>query len=479
MALNIRLETSNKLLWSYRYINHPKQTILALEQDAISRDSALRQGHVAEYLEWTIKRELAGVVQRVDARHCSAEHILLLAQEAVHRFRRLANDPEKLLEVECDILDKRIRVAQRSNTSKGRQRETMSVYDNGRLFHQQTLEMERNELIFKIKPSCRSISPEAASTPSSDTSAGSKLTMEQAGGLISSKETANLLKDSSDISHMFDYISSQSFVKKNQRLKGMERMGFPTLHTALLFGTDQEARSSARRLESNDESVELVDFYKRKVAHVAAEVGRVHLLGAVLPRHSKSLDKADAFGLSPLIIAVLHGHLTCCKLLVDAGFDRQVRDLTGRNLLSIACRRRHLCIVEYLINELSFPPYDDSGRCFCSPIHDAIESGDLQICAFLINSGADVYQQFNKKTPGDLAWEKGQDSIFQLINEKIALAGWGQADTVSAHLGIQHYPYDSQTYDAASHSSNVPVYPPTAANTQYMDPQQLGQWTKQ
>jgi hypothetical protein len=490
LSLNIRLETSNKLLLHYQYINHPKQTIFFLEQDGLpQRDAVFCQKDVATYLAWKIKDELIRVVQKVDASHYSADHVLLLVQEAVHRFRRLANDPEELLGVEYEMLDKRVRVAQRSTASKGKQRETTSLGCKGRLFHQQTLETERNELICKIKPSSRSISPEAASTTSSDRSAGSKRTMKQAGGLFFSRETANLLEDSSVTSHVSDYISARSFAK-NRHLRGKERMEFPALHIALLSGTEPEARSWARWLESNDEYVESVDFFKRKAAHVAAEKGRVHLLNALLPGHRKSLDTNDAFGLTPLIIAVLHGRLACCKLLIDAGFDRQVRDWRGRNLLSIACRRGHLHIVEYLIDELRFSPCDDSGRCFCSPIHDAIESGNLQICTFLINSGADVYQHFNNKTPRDLALEKGQTSILQLIDTR---SGWSQVDAVSAHLGYQHEPNltyntgddvdhltpqqyfdDNQTHDAASHSSNVPPYPHTAANTQYMDPRQFG-----
>jgi Ankyrin repeats (3 copies) len=489
LSLNIRLETANKLLWYYQYINHPKQTIFFLKQDVRpQRDPALRQKDVAVYLAYMIKTELAGVVQKVDASHCSAEHVLLLVQEAVHRFRYLANDPEELLEVEYEILDKRVRIAQRSTTPKGKQRDTISLCCKERLSHQQTLEMERNKLICKIKSCSRSVSPEAARSPSSDRSTGSKRRMKQAGGLFYERETANLLEDSSFTPHVFDYISVRSFAKN--RLRGKERMEFPTLHRALLFGTEQEARSWAPWLESNDKNVELVDFFRRNVSHVAAEVGRVYLLIAFL---RKSLDTADAFGLTPLMIAVLYGHLACCKLLINAKFDRHVRDSSGRNLLSLACKRRHLRIVKYLINELEFQPYDDRGRCICSPIHDAIESGDLQICTFLIQSGVSVYQPFNDKTPRDLAMEKGQTPILQLIDEEITRLGWSQVDAVSAHLGYQHglnlqysigdnvghqmsqqYVHDSQTHDATSHSSNIPLYPSTAASTQYMDPSQLG-----
>jgi hypothetical protein len=153
--------------------------------------------------------------------------------------------------------------------------------------------------------------------------------------------------------------------------------------------------------------------------------------------------------------------------------------------LSIACRRRHLCIVKYLIDELGFLPNDDSGKCFCSPLHDAIEAGDLQICTLLIESGANVYQRFNDKSPGELALEKKQTTIWQLINENITRSGSSQVDAVSAHLGYQHVQYSAgnnvdhlipQPYVHGSqvHDANAPLYLPTITDTQYMDPCQLG-----
>lgn len=402
-----------------------------------TKDLAHHQQDVASYLAWKIKKELARVVKEVDASHHSAEHVLFLVQEAMHRFRRLANDPEQLLKVECDMLAKRLRIAKQNTMLKTDDQETMPIA-RGRLFHHHTLEMERDTLMRKIKPSSRSISPETASTPSSDRSTASRRTRRQAGGFFLSKELENLLGDSSVNPHVYDYISGMSFAK-NRRRRGKEMMEFPALHTALLFGTEQQARSWAGWLESNDNNVRLVDFFKRTVAHVAAEAGRVHLLTTILLAHKDSLDTRDALGLTPLMIAVLHGHLPCCKLLVNAGFDQKVRNSSQRNLLSIACKRRHFCIVEYLIDELGFLPNDDSGGRFCSPIHDAIESGDSQICEFLINSGADLHQVFENKTPRSLALEKGRASILQLINERI-LSSWNPTDPISVHLGFQNMP---------------------------------------
>ena len=111
----------------------------------------------------------------------------------------------------------------------------------------------------------------------------------------------------------------------------------------------------------------------------------------------------------------------------------------------------------------------------------------MPICTFLIESGANVYQRFNNKSPEDLALEKEQTTIWRLINEKITRSDSSQADPVSAHLGyqpghnLQYNDVDhliSQPY-VHEHDANVPLYLPTATDTQYMDPRQLGTWDQQ
>jgi ankyrin repeat protein len=217
-------------------------------------------------------------------------------------------------------------------------------------------------------------------------------------------------------------------------------MEFPKLHRAILFGTELEARSW---LESNEQSVECVDFFKRTIAHVAAERGRVHLLEDILLERRRSFDTRDAFNLTPLIIAVMHGHLDSCRLLLEAKFEREARDSTGRNLLSIACRRAHHHIVEYLVNHLEFPLNDHRGGYTCSPIHDAIESGNFQICRLLINLGADLNTPFNNKRPANLALEKGHDQILHLINKKAeepSITGLNSNGAAPAYTGFPSEP---------------------------------------
>ena len=309
MTLNNRLERCEVLLWDYQYITHPKKIISFPKQYGTSEsDPVSRQKSVAGFLAWTIEEELGRLVNNVDESHCSAETTLLLVQELVHRFRRLANDPDELLSVQLEILNKRLSVVRHSK-DRGK----------GRPFHQQTLEMERNEVICQMKSSSQSISPEAASTPSSDMSSGSKRRTKPACGLFFSIEIAQLLEDSANSSDASRFISSMSFVK-HRGLNGKGVMEFPTLHRAFLFWTEPEARSW---LESYDRSFDLVDFFNRNVAHVAAEKGRVHLLNTILPGHRESLDTIDALGRTPLIVAVTYGQLDFRVFAEEACEGRQ------------------------------------------------------------------------------------------------------------------------------------------------------------
>src|SRR5271163_1619626 len=141
----LRLEESYKLLFDYQYINHPNKTISFLEQDypTPSRDPAFDHlKEVATILAFTIQGGVAKVVEMVDETHHLAELALLLVKEAVEWFRRLANDSSRLLEVEYSMLNKRISVIRRRNTSRGKERETDFLPGERRQFLLQTLEIE-------------------------------------------------------------------------------------------------------------------------------------------------------------------------------------------------------------------------------------------------------------------------------------------------------------------------------------------------
>jgi len=257
-----------------------------------------------------------------------------------------------------------------------------------------------------------------------------------------------------------NFISSRSH-GNSRRLRRQDGKEFPTLHRILLFGTEEEARSW---IASTDRVAELVDFFKRTIAHVAAERGRVHLLTATLIDQQKLLDTRDAFHLTPLMIAVIRGHLNCCKLLIEANFDREVRDSKMRNLLSIAVRSGHYPIVEYLVKDLRFQVNDNSGGRLCSPIHDAIESENLPICELLIDRGADVCAAFNNKAPLDLASEKGQIGIWQLITNKIGSLNENQVAAASAHAGYASHSNIANGIDPSASLQYTPGFQPYYAH---------------
>lgn len=490
-----RLEVCDELLCIYQYMMHPKQTIFFLEQElAASTKQAHTQDEATTHLALTIQQVLTCAVQYVDETDDSAECILLLLQEAVQRFRRLACVDDHLMGVEIQILQKRIRLVQQGNTYKGKQKDTSSLLGKDRPFHQQTLNMDLNDMLHRLESCSRAISPDTASTASDDRSEGSKQVMKHAGGLMFSRETAMLLAGSPDkqtsITTAISHYTSLKSHAKPRRPAHQGSIHFPALHRAILFGTEQEARS---RLQSTERSLESADFFRRNIAHVAAEKGRIQLLENILPALRAKFDTRDCFNLTPLIITVMHGHLESCKLLIEAGFDRKARDSTGHNILSIAIKRRHVGIVEYLLKELDFPPSDSHGQYICSPIRDAIENGDLEICRLLIQCGADVVTPFNEKSPWTLASHKGLDLVAQYINEKIARDCGSDLDAdgappqphfpygsmppfqtveVNDHRAPQHYFNSDQMHNMTSYVPNAPFYQPHS--TQRMDPDQFG-----
>jgi ankyrin repeat protein len=465
---------------------HPNQTVSFLEQDSTFPTDAVRtQKEVTDYLAWIIGDVLADVVRNIDEAQDSAESNLLLVQEAAERFRRLTNDSEHFLRLELEILEKRIYVVRRGSQYGLEQGDASSAGGKGRPFHQQALEMEKKEMVRLLNSCSRSISPETGSTASGDRLESTRQAINQASGFVFSEETTNSTdkQRSPSTSHVPRYIASKSFVKHRRKMLQDDKE-FPKLHRAILYSTEHEARSL---FESNNASWKCVDFFKRTIAHIAAEEGRVHLLEDILLEQKETFDTRDAFNLTPPMIAVMHGHLDSCRLLIEAGYDREVRDSSGRNLLSIACRRGHYHIVQYLVNDLEFPVNDDRSGYSCSPIHDAIESGNLETCRFLADFGADLITPFKRKLPRDLALEKAQNPILDLINKKAedalvaaenssgalplltgfpsgSIPRYGMVNN-SDHLVHQPYPLGHQMPDMTPYATDTFGYPyPTYQN---------------
>jgi hypothetical protein len=214
-------------------------------------------------------------------------------------------------------------------------------------------------------------------------------------------------------------------VKWEPTCGGQPTFFFPLPFSALLCGSEHVAQSYME-LAPNVES--LRDWSGKTIVHIAAQSGRISLVDPVLlTTNREGFDRKDSFGLTPVMIAALHGHLECLQRLITANYTTHERDLHGRSLTSIAARHGRRDIVQYLLDSKFGSSNDQRGVGRCSPIYEAVEFGiesqDVSTCLLLLTRGANPYMPVNKKSAFDLANEKSPDYLGLLLN-------WWQQSTL-------------------------------------------------
>ncbi|KAI5968748.1 PHO81 [Candida margitis] len=152
------------------------------------------------------------------------------------------------------------------------------------------------------------------------------------------------------------------------------------------------------------------DFNGRTCLHYAAQNNRSDLLDIIIPAFpTNHIDDLDNDSMSPLLLAIKHGHLNIIKKLVQFGsnpFPRTNKETLQYLPINYACKFGNYNILEYLLsNEKSSDlvkilvnEQDVEGLL---PLHVVSREGHYKLITLLIRYGAEVNKTdgFNKWTP--------------------------------------------------------------------------------
>ena len=93
-----------------------------------------------------------------------------------------------------------------------------------------------------------------------------------------------------------------------------------------------------------------------------------------------------------VVTAVRKGNLAVIKELHASGVQLHCANRYGESLVHMACRRGHVDVLRFLIEEVKCPlrVKDDFGR---NPLHDALWSSEpnLELLEFLIDNDVDLF----------------------------------------------------------------------------------------
>ncbi|KAI1328624.1 hypothetical protein F5Y16DRAFT_152726 [Xylariaceae sp. FL0255] len=158
------------------------------------------------------------------------------------------------------------------------------------------------------------------------------------------------------------------------------------LHQATIYGNAYVLGIGlSARVEVNR-----TDVYGRVPLHYASMHGRIDMLKALLQADPSTIDIIDHDNFTPLTHAIIHGHLTCVKLLLAASSRLDPASETDHIPLNLACEHGSVEIVETLLQHGARILPDAEGLY---PQHLVARSGQTpQLLRLLKHYGADLDQ---------------------------------------------------------------------------------------
>ncbi|XP_053702031.1 ankyrin repeat and SOCS box protein 2b isoform X1 [Synchiropus splendidus] len=122
--------------------------------------------------------------------------------------------------------------------------------------------------------------------------------------------------------------------------------------------------------------------------HDAAFCGQSECLKSLLAAQPSSVDKRTLQEQTPLLLAVSCGHLSCARVLLEAGADPDISNKNKETPLYKACASENADMVDLL---LSFGASVNQRCCQgWTALHEAVSRNNTEICEVLIRGGADV-----------------------------------------------------------------------------------------
>ncbi|KAI1438650.1 hypothetical protein GGR50DRAFT_372829 [Xylaria sp. CBS 124048] len=136
--------------------------------------------------------------------------------------------------------------------------------------------------------------------------------------------------------------------------------------------------------------VNRTDVYGRVPLHYASIHGRLEMLEALLQANPSTIDTIDHNNYTPLIHAIIHGHLACVQLLLKASSRLDPVSETDHIPLNLACEHGSIEIVELLLQHGARILADAEGLY---PQHLVARSGQTpRLLRLLKQYGADLDQ---------------------------------------------------------------------------------------
>ncbi|XP_071085411.1 putative ankyrin repeat protein RF_0381 [Haliotis cracherodii] len=129
-----------------------------------------------------------------------------------------------------------------------------------------------------------------------------------------------------------------------------------------------------------------VDDTGNNILHLACYSDNVHIVEYLITHKIADIESQGNFGRTPVMYAAEKGQQKVFDLLVGKGCNLSAVDVTGNNILHLACFSDNVNIVEYLITH-KIAHIESRGQVGRTPVMFATEMGKQQVFDLLVGKG--------------------------------------------------------------------------------------------
>jgi CDK inhibitor PHO81 len=161
------------------------------------------------------------------------------------------------------------------------------------------------------------------------------------------------------------------------------------LHQATIYGNDFVLRTGL----ANNVSVSRTDVYGRVPLHYACTHGRLDMMKALLDADPTTIDLIDHDNFTPLLHAIIHGHLDCVALLLARNASIDPMRENDHVPICLACEHGSIEVVELLLRHGAKIMPDAEGLY---PQHLVARSGQTPLLLLLLQQHGANLDQIDK-----------------------------------------------------------------------------------
>lgn len=197
------------------------------------------------------------------------------------------------------------------------------------------------------------------------------------------------------------------------------KQSYLRLHNAVKSGDIDKVR----QLIENGYSVNKKDKYGITPLQLAADSGYKDIVKLLIKKGAR-VNETNNANIAPIHLAASNGHVNTVKLLIKYGADVNIQDEDEKTPLCFAVEYGHTKVIA-LLKENGAGVKVDNGKELISfhsinssttPLHNAVQSGDINKVKQLIADGYSVNEKDKDgRTPRNIAVENGHMNIFELL----------------------------------------------------------------